>query len=526
MAAAGITASRASKATFGLLQQTRKASFGLALSVLGACFLWSVSDLEVSQTLLGLPGWTGRGRPTPVSLRGRRVVMLDGAEEEDETAKLKAAAKRLADKTPRLAPMAMPFGQVSLDLSMMSYNQFVPRLYNMCRGLGFKKGKILPSIGFCSDENQGYPTILITKHFGAYPFNHGYIGGIMALDRHGPHASHADDVVLVHAPHVGFEPDLGEYGTYRRRQIEAGEGEGALQMSGTCGKVVGVLTPYVKAYEALLARIRVRVEGEQVLIALSRVLLPSEEPEGGGVRIHLRFDQLLEEGALDNPVLPQSTSSTYRASPAFAEKFKEFLAAHASEDLTASEPDADASKISSGWLSLKNPKLSGLLTADMFAFKKPQEELRGEEHRLERALLPNLPKVLTSPYDNELSASLICMQSEFDRSVHSVAAEPSYKGKNLILISGLNIDVSPEQDLTEAFPTTMFLPWAAYVQLQDGSRRVVEQSELVSELFSQSTENPDAIDMEESIRQLFVRKRSRITFFDTNTNKKKAAQVL
>ena len=444
----------------------------------------------------------------------------------DEVAKLKLAAKQLADKKSRLAPMAMPFGNVSLDLSMMSYNQFVPRMYNMCKGLGFKKGKTLPSIGFCSDENQGYPTILITKHFGAYPFNHGYIGGIMALDRHGPHAGHADDVVLMHAPHVGFEPDLQEYGTYRRRQIEAAEGKGAMQMSGTCGKVVGVLGPYIKAYHDLLARIRVRVEGEQVLISLSRALLPSEESAQGGMQIHLRFDELLEEGALDNPVLPQSASSVYRASQSFAGKFKEVMAAPDFGEIVDSEPDTDAKRVSLGWQSLKNPKLSGLLTSDMFVFKKPAGELQGEEHRLERSLLPNLPKVLTSPYDNELSASLICMQSEFDRSVHSVAAEPSYKGKNLMLISGLNIDVSPDQELTEAFPTTMFLPWAAYVQLRDGSRRVIEQSELVSQLFSQSTENPDAIDMEESIKQLFVRKRSRITFFDSNTNKKKAAQVL
>jgi len=425
----------------------------------------------------------------------------------------------LANKKVRLAPIMMPFGNVSLDLSMMSYNQFVPRMYNMCKGLGFKKGKILPSIGFCSDENQGYPTILITKHFGAYPFNHGYIGGIMALDRHGPHAAHADDVVLVHAPHVGFEPDLQEYGTYRRRQIEAATDSGDDQMSGTCGKVVGVLGPYVNAYHALLGRIRVRVEGDHVLIGLSRLLLPSDEKSEDfeKIQVQVLFEELLEEGALENPVLRQSSSSVFMASATFAEKFKQVMA---SEDLS----DDDA--MEGGWRSLKDPKLSHLLTSDMFVFYQPAENLRGEENRLERSLLPNLPKVLTSPYDNELSASLICMQSEFDRSVHSVAAEESYKGKNLMLISGLNIDVSPAQDLTEAFPTTMFLPWAAYVQLEDGSRRVIEQAELVSELFTQSTENPDAIDMEESIRELFVRKRSRITFFDSNTNKKKAAQVL
>ena len=75
-----------------------------------------------------------------------------------------------------------------LEGRMMRYSQFVPRLYNLCKALGFEPGRILPSRAFCSDESQGYPTILITKHFGTFPFNHGRVGGIVATDRHGPHA--------------------------------------------------------------------------------------------------------------------------------------------------------------------------------------------------------------------------------------------------------------------------------------------------------------------------------------------------
>ena len=41
------------------------------------------------------------------------------------------------------------------------YHDFVPRLYNFCRSLGFEPGKILPSRAFCSDENQGYPNLLL-----------------------------------------------------------------------------------------------------------------------------------------------------------------------------------------------------------------------------------------------------------------------------------------------------------------------------------------------------------------------------
>lgn len=90
---------------------------------------------------------------------------------------------------------------------MLRYSSFIPRLYNLCRSLGFKTGKIMPSRAFCSDENQGYPIILITKHFGVFPFNHGQVGGIVATDRHAPHAEHGRDMVIIHASHVGYDPE-------------------------------------------------------------------------------------------------------------------------------------------------------------------------------------------------------------------------------------------------------------------------------------------------------------------------------
>ena len=37
-----------------------------------------------------------------------------------------------------------------------------------------------------------------------------------ALDRHGPHAHHGDDFVIIHAPHVGYDPETETYGVYRR----------------------------------------------------------------------------------------------------------------------------------------------------------------------------------------------------------------------------------------------------------------------------------------------------------------------
>ena len=53
------------------------------------------------------------------------------------------------------------------DVSMR-YSLFVPRAYNLALSLGFQPGKIMPSRAFCSDESQGYPIILLTKHFSIH----------------------------------------------------------------------------------------------------------------------------------------------------------------------------------------------------------------------------------------------------------------------------------------------------------------------------------------------------------------------
>ena len=128
-------------------------------------------------------------------------------------------------------------GEFHIDC-MMRCIVFAPRLYNLCKSLGFEVGKIMPSRAFCSDENQGYPVILVGKHFGTFPFNHGMVGGIVATDRHGPHAHHGKDLVIIQASHVGYDPDSKTFGTYRRSQTEHDDA------TCTCGKVGAVIEWY------------------------------------------------------------------------------------------------------------------------------------------------------------------------------------------------------------------------------------------------------------------------------------------
>ncbi|CAE8634078.1 unnamed protein product [Polarella glacialis] len=459
----------------------------------------------------------------------------------------KKAAEELSDKKPSFEGIPLPFGVVQLDLSMMGYREFVPRLYNLCKELGMKTGKMLPSIGFCSDENQGYCTILITKHFRCFPFNHGYIGGIMALDRHGPHSHHGDDMVIIHAPHVGYNPVNETYGSYRRSQSSKED-----YHSSCCGKVAGVCAPYKAAYETALSRLRCLLlpDGSVEISVSNTMMLEPEEENKCKAALLLNYDKLFakcDDGSFSSPVCRRSTSLVYRASDSFAAAYKLAIEVEKAQNVAAGirleDSDLESgddgvntgasswkfglpgqSKRLKGWRKLSKPALRHLLSSEMFYFKT--DNLQGEQHRLERTLLPQMPHLLTMPHDIELSGALLCMQSEFDRTTNSVSKDPAYKNKNLLLISGLNIDISPDAGNQEAFPNTMFLPWAAYIQLASGERRVLEQADIVQLLFAQDTENPDAIDYQQSIQELFDRKRKRVAFFDRASNSVKAAQVL
>ena len=118
---------------------------------------------------------------------------------------------------------------------------------------------------------------------------------------------------------------------------------------------------------------------------------------------------------------------------------------------------------------------------------------------LEAALGPAMPALVTSA-NPALDAARYTTQVEFDRTYRSILREPAYRSKNLLFISGLNIDISPDDD--HPFPLTKFAPWAAYASLRDGRRFLLEQEELTDTLRRQSNENPDRLSFDSSIRDM------------------------
>ena len=344
--------------------------------------------------------------------------------------------------------------------NLFRYSNFVPKLYNFCLSLGFEAGKIMPSRAFCSDENQGYPIILIAKHFQTFPFNHGRVGGIVATDRHGPHAEHGKDAVIIQASHVGYDPELKKFGHYRRLCTEHNE------MSTSCGKIDLVLSWFQNEYDFAKNNIFIEKRNKDYYIIIDNQLLNPDRQEG----LFLNLDKLLI--TRNDQYVVEDTYSTSKCYPL-------------------------KSDIANYFKGITNRKIIGReLSADYFYFKKNIQEDFELGFQLEKNLIVAMPWIITSK-SPLLEAAKVNSQVEFDRSFRTIIKSQCYKNKRVVYISGLNIDISPTEG--QIFPLTKFVPWAAYIQDKDGSYRIIEQQELVGILNEQSKDNVDQIDLDKAI---------------------------
>lgn len=343
----------------------------------------------------------------------------------------------------------------------MRYTLFAPRLLNYCLSLGMEPGNIMPSRAFCSDENQGYPIILLAKHFGTFPFDHGRVGGIVAIDRHGPHSHHGKDMVIVQASHVGYEPSNNQFGIYRRLQTVDH------CHSTNCGAICDLLGWYETEYNYACRHILLSMVDGKHVISIDNQLLNKDREQG----LFLNMDKLLH----DNNVLRAYSTR------------KSFIA---SKDLVA--------RIGKNWPQ-KATELGKRLAADQFYFVNDMEGVFEASGFLNRNLIKAMPGILTSPHP-ALAAAQINTQVEFDRTYRTLVKEDAYHGKKLVFISGINVDISP--DAVMQFPLTKFVPWAAYIRDEQGKETVLEQEELYNVLKQQSAENPYKIDLTDAIHKM------------------------
>lgn len=355
-----------------------------------------------------------------------------------------------------------------------NYNDFVPRLYNYCQSLGFAVDRIMPSCAFCSDESQGYPTLLINKHFGTFPFSHGRVGGIVATDRHGPYATHGSDLLILQASHVGYDPVNDKFGTYKRLFTHDEH------CTSNCGKIASALQWYKKEYEFARSHIYLeRFKGNPV-VTIDIQLLNEMDMDGlyqDGLYVNLEYVVRRDS---QGDVAPVKSSVTGKSYPA-------------SEELLTALGEAT-------WPVDGAREIGDDLLPEMFHFRKqiyPSTQSKQEgRHRLEENLIEPMPWILTAEAPMLLAAQ-INTQVEFERVFHTIAREPAYEKKNVLLVTGLNIDISPRTRSEP--PITKFIPWAAYFKAHDGTHFALGQQALYEALAQQSNENPNQMNLEQAL---------------------------
>jgi hypothetical protein len=185
-------------------------------------------------------------------------------------------------------------------------------------------------------------------------------------------------------------------------------------------------------------------------------------------------------GGIIQPVTAASTSQVYEVSDEFRQSI-------------------DATNYQ--WKSGAGEPIGDLLTEDLFFFREDFHET-DESILLERNIIEFMPNIVTAP-NPPLRAATINLQLEFTRVVESIRRGTEYKGRNLLYIAGLNLDISEYDD----FPATnYFVPWAAHIQLEgEGPAEYahpMEQDELYANLMTHSIENPDQVNLKEEIGRM------------------------
>jgi len=351
------------------------------------------------------------------------------------------------------------FHSFKVDDVAMRYSDFAPRLFNFCLSLGMQPNSIMPSRAFCSDENQGYPIILIAKHFGTFPFNHGRVGGIVATDRHGPHAHHGKDVVIIQASHVGYNPETSEFGVYRRLQSEGQE------ISSDCGAICGVLQWYQAEYDFACQQILLGRDGDKSVVIIDNQLLRQDREQG----VFLNLELMVANNEI---IHSYSTAKSFLASPQMVQRIDDW-------------PN-------------ENTAIGRRLFPELFRFKRKTDHSVASG-LLNHNLIENMPWIISSKWP-ALTAAQVNSQREFDRTFRTIVKEKTYRKKKVVFIAGIHIDVSPRAG--QLFPLTKFVPWAAYIQNEKGEAYTLEQNELYEVLRAQSADNPHKIDLTAAIHQM------------------------
>jgi hypothetical protein len=305
------------------------------------------------------------------------------------------------------------------------------------------------------------------------------VGATISTSLHETYASHGKDLVLLVASHVGYNNETHEFGRCQRWLTEKDA------VTSNCGKIAAVLSWYQKEYLFAQSSIwfyrgRSEVsslsEVSPIYIVIDNVLYDkarSSHDESDCIVVNL--DRMLAKDPLREDSFQtvefRSTSKVFKAS-----------------DSLVAQLDG---------LATEKPQPFGkLLLPSLFKFKEKNASVDkdGGIDQLRANLAQYIPLIVTSE-EPLLEAAKVNTMKEFDRAYRSILRSSCFRGRNVLLVGGLNIDHSSTCEQRSLFPGTSFIPYAAYHQ--KGSHDldtpdmgfVIEQERLYERLMAQSVQN-------------------------------------
>ncbi len=137
----------------------------------------------------------------------------------------------------------------------------------------FDTAKTMPVKVECPDESQGLKILYFIATFGTSPFVGGKLGAELDTKAIVPASHHAENLVYVMGSHTGYDHRTRTLGRIYR------EKEGGF--SACCGKLAGVMGPYLKEYEYAKTNIKLFKKEGRVFLEVPNRLLgihSSDEP--------------------------------------------------------------------------------------------------------------------------------------------------------------------------------------------------------------------------------------------------------
>ena len=227
-----------------------------------------------------------------------------------------------------------------------------------------------------------------------------------------------------------------------------------------------MLSWYQAEYDFACQQILLDRDGNTPIVIIDNQLFNEEREEG----VFLNHELMV---ASDEVIESYSTSRAFAASPQLVER------------------------IGDAWPD-KKTTIGNFLFPELFQFKRKMDDMVASG-LLNRNLIDHMPSIISSQ-SPALAAAQVNSQMEFDRTFRTIVKEKAYRNKKVAFISGIHVDISPRED--QLFPLTKFVPWAAYIQKENGEGYTLEQRELYEALHAQSAENPHKIDLTAAIHQM------------------------